>query len=125
MTEPQASLVVPLGKSSGREVDKRELCRQAGWPWQKKDGVKEEVLPDCITYLELTLKSFHVRHRAVGGESEGVMLLIASCVGVFVWWQDAGDHDVALCELTAVYRPRGSKQLTPLSSDYLRSKGII
>jgi len=62
MVEPQAPLVAPLGKASGRDVDKKGLCAEAGWPWIR-DVLQEELLPGCIAYLEMKLRSFHVSER--------------------------------------------------------------
>lgn len=92
----QSKLVPMLGKRSGYEdeYDKREECKGAGFEWisyhgngddldesecgkegdadiQNEDTVRLQVLPGCATYIKLKVLSYH----------------------------NAGDHDVALCEV--------------------------
>ena len=70
-------LVPILGKKSGRDVDKATLCSKEGFPWSKDPDCNFEVLPGCALYIEVECQN-----------SENLM--------------DAGDHVVAICQVTRV-----------------------
>lgn len=114
----QKNLVPVLGKRSGYEMgySKRDECSKLGFPWTcHKETVTEtsgsiELLPDCALYIELEL---------------------LTC-------QDAGDHVLALAQVTGTASWEGSKVMTSneapkLSLDQssalytaqLRKEGII
>lgn len=71
-------LVPILGKQSGRDIDKSTLCSKEGFPWSRVDTDCDfELLPGCALYIQVKCRS-----------SEGLI--------------DAGDHVVAICEVTRV-----------------------
>jgi len=52
----QASLVEVLGKQSGRDVNKAEICKQIGMEWKSvrdSDEPPLSVLPNCALYMEM------------------------------------------------------------------------
>ena len=69
-------LVPILGKNSGRDIDKSSRCGEEGFPWSLADK-DFQVLPGCALYVEVQCKS---SDRLV----------------------DAGDHVVAICEVTRI-----------------------
>ena len=121
LLRPDQSKLVPiLGKRSGYEdgYDKREECKVAGFEWvayhdgnndddldestgictcssegdaDYGDTVRLQVLPGCATYIKLKVLSYH----------------------------NAGDHDVALCEVldTAIWNDDTKKVVTCSSDD--------
>ncbi len=70
-------LVPILGKQSGRDVDKSSLCSQEGFPWSSNQDCNFKVLPGCALYIEVECQN-----------SQNLM--------------DAGDHVVAICQVTRV-----------------------
>lgn len=63
MNDAQACLVPILGKMSGREVDKRRLCGEAGHKWathRLAGAMDMELLQDCVAYLRLRPLSWQV-----------------------------------------------------------------
>ena len=75
-------LVPILGKQSGRDVDKSFLCSKEGFPWSRVDTSSTqdcdfELLPGCALYIQVKCRS-----------SDGLI--------------NAGDHVVAICEVTRV-----------------------
>lgn len=101
-------LVRLLGGTSGREADKRAVCEELGFPWQRPpdcegdDGTTAwpDVLPSCVYHLKLEL------------------------VGDLI---DCGSHDVALCEIKSMNSEGNdaSDELGYISSRQLRNEGII
>ena len=131
----QSKLVSILGKRSGYEegYDKWDECRRAGFEWvsycpdddvdlvaestgpsKLEEAVGLQVLPGCASYIKLKMLSYH----------------------------NAGDHDVALCEVldTAIWSDEVRKVVncsaegvpfpaldptTALYTGQLREEGII
>lgn len=94
------ALIHALGGTSARDVDKRARCADAGFAWRSEPESAAELLPDCVAYYRLELE----------GEPF-----------------DAGDHDVAICKVLAIYAPasgegRGAR---PLETARLRELGMI
>ena len=128
LLRPDQSKLVPiLGKRSGYEdgYDKREECKVAGFEWvayhdgnndddldestgictcssegdaDYGDTVRLQVLPGCATYIKLKVLSYH----------------------------NAGDHDVALCEVldTAMWND-DAKKVVSCSSDSKEGKPTV
>ena len=127
LLRPDQSKLVPiLGKRSGYEdgCDKRGACNEAGFEWvsyydandndldesacsgssegdadaQYEDTVRLQVLPGCATYIKLKVLSYH----------------------------NAGDHDVALCEVldTAMWND-DAKKVVSCSSDSKEGKPTV
>lgn len=106
-------LIRVLGGSSGREVDKSEVCSKLGYSWENlpQESTDEEggevvewphVLPKCVYYLKLEL------------------------VGDLI---DCGSHDVALCKVVSMISDdeieSGADELDSLSTRTLREMDII
>ncbi|KAL7527314.1 hypothetical protein ACHAXR_005699 [Thalassiosira sp. AJA248-18] len=101
-------LIRVLGGSSGRDVDKREVCTELGYAWEKlpegEEGGAEwpHVLPSCVYYLKLEL------------------------VGDLI---DCGSHDVALCKVVSMTSDEeienAADELDSLSTRKLRDMSII
>jgi len=98
-----------LGGSSGKDVDKRILCKEMGYEWENLPNEKEEddfewplVLPSCVYYLKLEL------------------------VGDMI---DCGSHEVALCKVVSMISNEeiidASEELDSLSTRQLRRNSII
>lgn len=67
MNESHACLVPILGKMSGRDTDKRRLCKEAGHAWvihrmaaATGDALEMELLQGCWAYLQLRPISWQV-----------------------------------------------------------------
>lgn len=111
-TGEAGELIRVLGGSSGRDVDKRAICAELGYAWEKlpddnETDVDDEaewphVLPSCVYYLKLEL------------------------VGEMV---DCGSHEVALCKVVSMISDEGidnaSDELDSLSTRRLREDSII
>ena len=103
-------LIRVLGGSSGKEIDKKAMCEQLGFPWEtlKCNGgtidndVWPQVLPRCVYYLKLEL------------------------VGEMI---DCGSHDVALCRVVEMVSGDDSinaaDELDYISTRSLRDMDII
>lgn len=103
-------LIRILGESSGKDVDKKAICEQLGFPWEtlKCNGgtidndVWPQVLPRCVYYLKLEL------------------------VGDMI---DCGSHDVALCRVVEMVSEDDSinaaDELDYISTRALRDMDII
>lgn len=73
-------LVPILGKNSGRDIDKSTRCGEEGFPWSaslEEGDCDFELLPGCALYVEVKCNS-----------PDRLM--------------DAGDHLVAICEVTRI-----------------------
>eukprot|EP00968_Pinguiococcus_pyrenoidosus_P004450 scaffold300_cov258-Pinguiococcus_pyrenoidosus.AAC.29 len=89
LAKQHAPLLAPLGQSSGRDQDKRQMSEDAGFAWDRAERVIgmetedlqswPELLDDCLGYVELRLRST----------------------------LDAGDHDLCLCEVVRSFRAEG------------------
>jgi hypothetical protein len=99
----EGGLIRVLGGSSGRDVDKRGICEELGYAWERlpegeedaDDGDWPEVLPSCFYYLKLQL------------------------VGELI---DCGSHDVALCEVVAMLS--SDEVIEGAELDYLSTRGL-
>ena len=104
-------LIRLLGGSSGRDVNKSELCANLGYKWEslprddeeneKKDAAWPQVLPSCLYYLKLEL--------------EGDLI-------------DCGSHEVALCTVLTMLSGGDATdvvELDFLSTRKLRRESII
>jgi hypothetical protein len=102
-------LIRALGGSSGRDVDKRRMCAELGYDWERlpagcddDDDYWPDVLPYCLYYLKLEL---------VGD--------VMNC----------GSHDVALCRVLGMisYEEEviAGDELDILSTRELRERSII
>ena len=102
LTNKHVPLVRCLGGTSGRDVDKSQVCADFGFPWMENSIQGEDQpcrLPDCANYLTL------------------------DCIQLW----DGGSHDVALCRVTCMEvlaKPSGEK-VDNLSTGRLRELGII
>jgi flavin reductase (DIM6/NTAB) family NADH-FMN oxidoreductase RutF len=102
LTERDIPLIKPLGgtSSADKSVDKETACRDLGCEWislPNADKSDPNVLPDCVSYLKLTL--------------QGDMI-------------DCGSHVVAVCQVDEMY---ASDDAPPqhLTTSTLRDLGII
>jgi len=106
-------LIRVLGGSSGIDVDKRAVCAELGYAWEKLLPEEEEeeeegevewphVLPSCVYYLKLEL------------------------VGDLI---DCGSHEVALCKVVSMISDgevqNAADELSSLSTRKLRELSII
>ncbi len=103
-------LIRLLGGSSGRDVNKSELCANLGYQWEslprddeaneKEHAAWPQVLPSCLFYLKLEL------------------------VGDLI---DCGSHEVALCRVVAMLSGVDANdiELVFLSTRELRRESII
>ena len=108
LTPQHSSLVRVLGGSSGNDVDKRLVCEELGYAWEKLPNDKKDddhwplVLPSCVYYLKLEL------------------------VGDMI---DCGSHEVALCKVVSMISNEEiidpSDELDSLSTRSLRNDSII
>ena len=108
LTPQHSSLVRVLGGSSGNDVDKRLVCEELGYAWEKLLDEKKDddhwplVLPSCVYYLKLQL------------------------VGDMI---DCGSHEVALCKVVSMISNEEiidpSDELDSLSTRSLRNDSII
>ena len=108
LTPQHSSLVRVLGGSSGNDVDKRLVCEELGYAWEKLLDEKKDddhwplVLPSCVYYLKLEL------------------------VGDMI---DCGSHEVALCKVVSMISNEEiidpSDELDSLSTRSLRNDSII
>jgi len=106
----EGELIRLLGGSSGSDVDKRILCKEMGYEWERlppnendgKDIEWPKVLPSSIYYLKLEL------------------------VGDMI---DCGSHEVALCKVVSMISSEeitdASEELDSLSTRQLRRDSII
>merc|ERR1711862_340889 len=118
LTHRQSSLVPVLGKTSGwdSQIEKKKGCAKLGNKWvsiEDSNGSSFEVLPNCLSYLQVRLKRI----------------------------TDGGDHDVAIAEITGdgvwdesqqtvIWRSDSDThtpidQSVALYTGQLRSEGII
>ena len=120
-----APLVPILGKQSGATSDKETACRAAGFAWAPLLGADEE------------------RGASSSGGHPAQPLLLPNCSAYYcVSWpdgrsyQNAGEHDVAMCSLDGVYRAPGDLEIEAAREDddaadivlytaWLRAEGII
>ena len=108
-SEIAGELIRVLGGSSGNDVDKRLVCEELGYAWEKLPNEKKDddhwslVLPSCVYYLKLEL---------VGDD----MI-------------DCGSHEVALCKVVSMISNEEiidpSDELDSLSTRSLRNDSII
>ena len=108
LTPQHSSLVRVLGGSSGNDVDKRLVCEELGYAWEKLLDEKKDddhwplVLPSCVYYLKLEL------------------------VGDMI---ECGSHEVALCKVVSMISNEEiidpSDELDSLSTRSLRNDSII
>ena len=108
LAEQHAPLTHVLGATSGADVDKEAACEACGFGWSESagDGGDERLLPGCTAYLRLV--------------QQGDLI-------------DAGEHDVAICKVEAMYAAPpedaddelGLQPLAPLSTEQLRERGLI
>lgn len=94
-------LMTPLGKQTGNEVDKAGAAAAAGFPLRRAG----EVLPAGPRSGE------EPRQRPL----EEWPMLVEGCAGLtelhYVSMQDAGDHDLCLCEAGRVFKASGRAAL--------------
>jgi hypothetical protein len=87
---------------SGRDINKAAACAKLGFEWRPAAGGDELLLPRCAAYYRVQME------------------------GDFV---DAGDHAVALVTVEATFLDDdagpSSREPRPLSSAYLRERGLI
>ena len=72
MTQDQHCLVKILGKQSGNDINKADICSKHGWEWVNESKC-QRILPKCALYLKLQVVQSSV--------------------------MDAGDHVVVLCKV--------------------------
>ena len=131
-----APLVPILGKQSGATFDKETACRAAGFAWAPLLGADEERGASCSD-LEESEGGHPVAHP--GAQP----LLLPNCSAYYcVSWpadrsyQNAGEHDVAMCSLDGVYRAPGDLEIEAAREDddtadivlytaWLRAEGFI
>ena len=127
-----APLVPILGKQSGATFDKETACRAAGFAWAPLLGADEERGASSSDLEE-----------SEGGHPGAQPLLLPNCSAYYcVSWpagrsyQNAGEHDVAMCSLDGVYRAPGDLEIEAAREDddtadivlytaWLRAEGII
>jgi hypothetical protein len=85
LDERHAALVAPLGKQSGRGVDKAQLCALEGQAWATSPDLETGLIPGCSMYLRLRVISWHVGgagcENAAGGVGASVELMFCPVVG--------------------------------------------
>lgn len=91
--ERHAPLTDLLGKTSSRDMDKCAELKRRGFNVLKRFGV--DTIEDCLGVVELHISSL----------------------------QDAGDHDLALCDVTAHLTL--DEEGRPLYTGYLRENDFI
>lgn len=107
------TLIPLLGKQSGNDVNKKDECAHAGFPWSQllQSSSGPLLLPHCAAYYPISIP-----------HDQG--------------FQSAGEHDVAICDLESVYVDSAD---TPIEAErkgfeerdrvmytaWLRAQGVI
>lgn len=105
LSEKHKDGIPVLGSVSGRDVDKKAVCRQLGLEWEDlKDEDGFQVLPGCVKYMKLSIQG--------GVVDAGTHFIVPFCEVVETYTSSEDDDDAATAQ-------------QHLSTGMLRDAGII